>query len=1391
MKKVALSLITILSTTIIFSQNIKVQVLHNYTPNEIIVKLKDDTNMGIVYRSRAKGTSQSTSQKDIGALLGISDKVESTEILFSEEFVEKSIELKRDRQLRQARLQNSNPNALVVSTEPEYASLKNIYRIKLNEEVLNIQGLAADLASKENVEYAEPNYIFSVNDFTIDSEIIYDEELSAFEEDVTLNDPLYSQQSNITQANIDDVWDAYGTGDGSQIVAVLDTGVDYTHPDLEDNIWINTAELNGVEGYDDDGNGYVDDIRGWDFINLDNAPLDDNMHGTHVAGIIGAVGNNGIGISGAVWNVKLMPIKVFQSNGTGNSATIASGVEYATNNGATIQNMSFGSYAESFTLKAALETAYATSVLVGAAGNDAICIGPGLCPNFRPSAPLYPGAYTYVLGVEDSNGAYDNYDQDGPIFSKYYNFLNYEVKAAGSAIMSTVPGGGYRALTGTSMATPLVAGAVALYNVQKPDDSKELLFGNLINTSGSGIDIKAAIDVTPTPLLKVLGADTSDVIEGQNGNGYLEPGETINFLPTIKNYWGPSEDVRIGIEFWEFEDQTKAEILTSEAQIGSISAYANLKKTDSPLQIKLSDNVANDVNVQFKVSVWLGENQEHLSSTKVVITTTNAVILPGYIESDLTLTSDKSYIFENNLVLTNSSTLTIEKGTKIDLLNNKIVVDNDGSKIIANGDKDNFITIYSSSGNWNGIEDSNTLSQYSFIKISNLNFEETSIRITDSEIFDSFYNYSDHFFEKSESLSLVIRDSYVEGGISYPNGISKSQEGLLMNDIKIRHLWHTLTSFGTLYGTDRGALTNLTNASILNFYCNEGGDLTGPNHTILTANDAIGTQTLGSIYFGTSSGDIFSTKTKHFYNSNETIGKIDFNSLTSTPSEIPHGHVWKVLVNGKDAQDEYDEMDPVGVGTHEFKVYFNREMDTSVDPTISYGVREPYVQKQITEAGTWSEDGKIYTVSHDINIGDADGINRIRVEGARDLDNFYIPVEDYRFNFLLQSAGSASTGFAATPGLGEIDLSWEAPSGDLVDDTLGYNMYRYVSDGEGGFTDPVKVNENLITDVTFKDFDVVRDTQYFYKYKILRTSFEETDYSNAVSASLLTAALGDSNGDVAVNVLDVVNTVNYILGTNPTPFIDYATDVNNDSAINVLDIVAIVDLILNASTSNVRVGGAPINYYPNKAKEKAKLYWDGKDLIIDTPKAIAGLQLAYNTAQNYELGAILQGFESLSFTQDDQQRLMLYNMSQSGIPSGKHVLLSLTSGEPFEVINAIAGEVNGTPITLSYNEKDMEEVMDAPYQPEELQIASYSPNPTYGEVQVKYYLPKAMSELAILIYDAQGNLILNHNQLENSPGYHLTSFDVSKNKSGIYFMIITGYNQDARRYIDQAKIILK
>ena len=160
---------------------------------------------------------------------------------------------------------------------------------------------------------------------------------------------------------------------------------------------------------------------------------------------------------------------------------------------------------------------------------------------------------------------------------------------------------------------------MALYLEQKPDDSKELIFGNLINTSSGLVDFAAALDVTPTPILKVLGAEVKDEIDSQNNNGFWEPGETLEIFPTIKNYWGPTDDVRVGIEFAEFEDKSKAELIETEIAIGSVTAYANLKVNDKSIKIKLSDGIANNVDIKFKLSVWSGDDKEYLSSQEFII----------------------------------------------------------------------------------------------------------------------------------------------------------------------------------------------------------------------------------------------------------------------------------------------------------------------------------------------------------------------------------------------------------------------------------------------------------------------------------------------------------------------------------------------------------------------------------------------------------------------------------------------------------------------------------------------------------------------------------------------------------------------------------------------------
>ena len=194
--------------------------------------------------------------------------------------------------------------------------------------------------------------------------------------DVSCN-PDYGKHKHHHTHKVPDVWqDAVDNGknpggSADVVVAVIDTGVDYNHLDLRNNIWINTAEIAG-NGKDDDGNGYVDDVRGWDFVGNDKDPMDDNGHGTHVAGIIAAE-NNELGGVGIAYNCKIMVLKAGNSSGYFNNSDIAEAVQYAYMNGASVINMSFGGSLISLPVEEALEGAYNSCVLVAAAGNSSLC----------------------------------------------------------------------------------------------------------------------------------------------------------------------------------------------------------------------------------------------------------------------------------------------------------------------------------------------------------------------------------------------------------------------------------------------------------------------------------------------------------------------------------------------------------------------------------------------------------------------------------------------------------------------------------------------------------------------------------------------------------------------------------------------------------------------------------------------------------------------------------------------------------------------------------------------------------------------------------------------------------------------------------------------------------
>ncbi len=243
-----------------------------------------------------------------------------------------------------------------------------------------------------------------------------------------------------------EVWKQGYTGQGV-IVAVVDTGVDYTHPDLDATIWTNPGEIPG-DGIDNDGNGFIDDVRGWDFVNNDNNPMDDDSHGTHVAGTIAAE-NNGIGNTGVAYNAKIMPVKVLGPNG-GSSTAVAAGIRYAANNGAKVINLSLGggstSSAITEAIRYAVETKGATVVI--AAGNSG------------GSQPTFPASLTNTWGI--SVGAVDRTSRLASFSNRAGQQTVDYVVAPGVSVLSTTPNNTYSSYSGTSMATPHVAGVVAL-----------------------------------------------------------------------------------------------------------------------------------------------------------------------------------------------------------------------------------------------------------------------------------------------------------------------------------------------------------------------------------------------------------------------------------------------------------------------------------------------------------------------------------------------------------------------------------------------------------------------------------------------------------------------------------------------------------------------------------------------------------------------------------------------------------------------------------------------------------------------------------------------------------------------------------------------------------------
>ncbi len=340
-----------------------------------------------------------------------------------------------------------------------------------------IQKMEAD----PNVEYVEPNYIYRIDAVPNDTHF-------------ALLWGLHNTGQNVNgttgtaDADIDAVkaWDI-STGSPDVVVAIIDSGVHTAHPDLKANIWVNTGETAG-NGIDDDLNGYVDDVHGWDFIHNDNIPEDENGHGTHVAGTVAAVGNNDAGVAGVSWNAKLMVLRAFDKDGVGSAAAEIQSISYASAMGAHIINASWGGGSYSRALKDAIDASPA--VVVCAAGNG----GDDLIGDNNDATPHYPSGYSsaniIAVAATDQNDNLASFSNYGP--------SSVDVAAPGVNILSTANNGGYIYLHGTSMATPHVSGVAALVMGQSlaASDQNRLL---------AATDIIARIKSTVDPLSSLSG----------------------------------------------------------------------------------------------------------------------------------------------------------------------------------------------------------------------------------------------------------------------------------------------------------------------------------------------------------------------------------------------------------------------------------------------------------------------------------------------------------------------------------------------------------------------------------------------------------------------------------------------------------------------------------------------------------------------------------------------------------------------------------------------------------------------------------------------------------------------------------------------------------------------
>jgi subtilisin family serine protease len=1000
----------------------------------------------------------------------------------------------------------------------------------------DLDAVLADLRAIPGVEVAEPDYLRKPNVLPGPS-----------------SDPLYGQQWHLDAADIPAAWahlESLGLPAGGArdiVVAVIDTGVDMTHPDLAPNLWTDSAT----------------GFHGRDVVANDNDPSDDHGHGTHVAGIIAGAANNAAGGVGVAYNVQIMPIKAAQYSGVLAASDIAEGITWAVQHGADIINMSFGGYGKSQIEEDALAVAFGSAVLVAAAGNDGLTNDPACDPIHW--GVMYPAAYNWVLGVMASapgggRASFSNWDCI-PRDTK-----EYEVLAPGAGIWSTLPGNQYAAWSGTSMATPVVSGIAALLRTKFADrttfDSR-FIMGQLAGTGTGAADALTALTSAPQPKLAYQEHwlfDSTTLSALNNGNGAVDAGETIDLAVVIRNHWGKADNVTVTLEPWAegaVAPDPYVTMITPTVTYGAVGSFAS---DDNGLRLDTSGAVVG-INFPFRFSVSTTTPNGHVipfratltasngydSSDTAVYTTvsrfeisiTNGREVPRIISQDTTLSADTLWLVRGPVLIEAGVTVQVEPGARIHFAFREAgnpyqpvelpFIQVDGALNVQGTpsapvemmtspyETDGCREVYSTYPNCSSVRiKNNGTTHIQYAKITNplLGVEQTN-----GSGFSGFLaplTSVDHVYFDYRQIG-----SYQPWGIAAAS-LTKSVLHRLQPSAadmgRLRATRVDTTLFDSVssrsYWSDTFVVTNAANSVFLDHLDISLGGLPVFTQTAFLNNyeqldvsswmkiraHPVGPQCSGAAtpivlagnYWGTTSASFIDAIVVDYFD-DFSCPRIEYLPLLADPPAAAFPFVSGFALTAGGGQPAT----VVGAELVTFTASFNRPMDQGVQPQVSFGPTEPFTDHVVN--GAW-QDSTNWVGTYAVNGLTGDGYQYIRVAGARAASDPWLVTGDDkgRFKFEIVTSGSSAMNLQATGAEGRVDLAWTQNDFDLL---AGFNLYRSTA-VDGQYT---RVNQSIVPPQarSFADTSVNPGQPYFYKFVVVKTDMTESQPSNVATATPL------------------------------------------------------------------------------------------------------------------------------------------------------------------------------------------------------------------------------------------------------------------------------------------------